>query len=253
MKAILVDDDALSLDLLVNLCEQSPQIDIRGTFSDSKEALAFAKENPVELVLCDIEMPNLNGIELSVALRRIYPKVVIGFTTAHEDYVLDALDKSVDFYMMKPYSVDRVNHLIENAYFLSKRTENIVQATLIGSFTLSYKGQILKASNAKARELMALCLDHRGGIVTKEEAIDKLWPGREFNDNTKKLLNKAVNYIKDYMETRGIINFFYSTRAGCYINTEMVQCDCYEYVQKHGFDKVPVGYLEEFDWASKNY
>ena len=36
MKAILVDDDALSLDLLVNLCEQSPQIDIRGTFSDSK-------------------------------------------------------------------------------------------------------------------------------------------------------------------------------------------------------------------------
>ena len=47
MKAILVDDDALSLDLLVNLCEQSPQIDIRGTFSDSKEALAFAKENPV--------------------------------------------------------------------------------------------------------------------------------------------------------------------------------------------------------------
>ena len=102
MKAILVDDDALSLDLLVNLCEQSPQIDIRGTFSDSKEALAFAKENPVELVLCDIEMPNLNGIELSVALRRIYPKVVIGFTTAHEDYVLDALDKSVDFYMMKP-------------------------------------------------------------------------------------------------------------------------------------------------------
>ena len=253
MKAILVDDDALSLDLLVNLCEQSPQIDIRGTFSDSKEALAFAKENPVELVLCDIEMPNLNGIELSVALRRIYPKVVIGFTTAHEDYVLDALDKSVDFYMMKPYSVDRVNHLIENAYFLSKRTENIVQATLIGSFTLCYKGQILKARNAKARELMALCLDHRGGIVTKEEAIDRLWPGREFNDNTKKLLNKAVNYIKDYMETRGIINFFYSTRAGCYINTEMVQCDYYEYVQKHGFDKVPVGYLEEFDWASKNY
>ena len=83
MKAILVDDDALSLDLLVNLCEQSPQIDIRGTFSDSTEALAFVKENPVELVLCDIEMPNLNGIELSVALRRIYPKVVIGFTTVH--------------------------------------------------------------------------------------------------------------------------------------------------------------------------
>ena len=90
-------------------------------------------------------------------------------------------------------------------------------------------------------------------FVTKEEAIDKLWPGREFNDNTKKLLNKAVNYIKDYMENRGIINFFYSTRAGCYINTEMVQCDYYDYFHKYGFDRVPVGYLEEFDWASKNY
>ena len=253
MKAILVDDDVLSLDLLVNLCEQAPQIDIKGAFSDSKEALAYAKENPVELVLCDVEMPEMNGIELSVALRRIYPKVVIGFTTAHEDYVFDAIDKSVDFYMMKPYSVERVNHLIENAYFLSKRTENMIQATLIGSFSLSYNGKILKARNAKARELMALCLDHRGGIVTKEEAVDKLWPGREFDNNTKKLLNKAVNYIKDYMEARGINNFFYSTRAGCYINTEVVQCDYYEYIDQQGTGKVPEGYLKEFDWAAKNF
>lgn len=252
MKAILVDDDALSLELLQNLCKKSPQIDIRGTFSDPKKALAYAMENPVELVLSDIEMPEMNGIELSVALRRLYPKVVIGFTTSYNDYVLDALDISADFYMMKPYSLDRVNLLIENAYFLSKRTRNILQATLIGPFALTYNGRTLKARNAKARELLALCLDHHGGIVTKEEAIDKLWPGREFDNNTKKLLNKAVNYLKDSMATLGIDNFFYSTRAGCYINTEMVQCDYYEYVQKHGFDKVPVGYLEEFDWASKN-
>ena len=72
-----------------------------------------------------------------------------------------------------------------------------------------------------------------------------------YNDLFCKLLFRVP--LKIPYKFYGIINFFYSTRAGCYINTEMVQCDYYDYLQKYGFDRVPVGYLEEFDWASKNY
>lgn len=249
MRTILVDDSDYSLGILKELVEEAMQQEVQGAFMDPYQALGYAENHPIDLLMTDIEMPGMNGIELAIKLREKNPKLVVVFTTSYAGEYLEDLEKYADFFMMKPCTVGKVQSLLERAYYLSKRQEKRLKVSMIGPFAVVLDETIIKAKNAKARELLALCLDHRGGIVSREEAVDKLWPGREFDANSKKLVNKAENYIKKFFADRKMDNFFFTTHAGCYINTELVQCDYYDFIKENGLNTIPEGYLEDFEWA----
>lgn len=249
MKTIIVDDDDCALEILGEMCKRSPYAEDIATFDKASKALDYVRNHEVDLVLSDIEMPGMNGIEFATLLRKERPKVVVIFTTCCAMEYLEDVENLADFFMMKPYSVERVGNVLERAHYVSKRLKRRLKISMIGPFVVQLDGKIVKATNAKARELLALCLDHRGGIVSREEIVDKLWPDREFDANSKKLVNKAENYIKKYFANYNMDKFFFTTHAGCYVNIEDVECDYYEYIRTHKAGKIPEGYLEEFDWA----
>ena len=65
MRVILVDDEPLSLNLFKIECGNMPGFDVVGFFDNSAEALEYARKNPVDFALLDIDMREMNGIELS--------------------------------------------------------------------------------------------------------------------------------------------------------------------------------------------
>lgn len=249
MKTIIVDDDECSLEILEAMCKKSSFAEVEATFSNSKLALEYVRTHPVDLVMSDIEMPGMNGTKFAACLREEQPELVIVFTTCCAVEYIEDVESLADFFMMKPYTVERVCTVLERAHFLSGRQKKRLNISMIGPFVVELNGKVVKATNAKARELLALCLDHKGGIVSREEAVDKLWPDREFDVNAKKLVNKAENYIKKYFADYHMDNFFFTTHAGCYVNIEEIECDYYEYLKTHKTGKIPEGYLEEFEWA----
>ena len=114
IKAIIVDDEPLALDVLETYISKLPEIELVARCENAFEAREVLKNQDVELMFLDINMPQLTGIDFVKTLA-VRPKVI--FTTAHPDYAVEGFELDAVDYLMKPISLDRfmkaVNKVIE--------------------------------------------------------------------------------------------------------------------------------------------
>jgi two-component system, LytTR family, response regulator len=112
MRCITVDDEPLSLAKIKGFVEQVPYLTLVASFSSAVAAMAYLKENPVDLVFLDIQMDNLTGIQM---LEIIEPKPRVILTTAYDQYALKGYELNVSDYLLKPFSFDRFLKAVEKA------------------------------------------------------------------------------------------------------------------------------------------
>lgn len=254
MKAIIVDDEKLSIKQFELESQGIENLQLAGEFTNPDQALEYVKGHPVELVLLDIEMPGMDGIILGRKIRKLYPDVVLIFITGYEKYAIDALKMKADYYLVKPYTHEDIEYILKRAKLLALGMKKRVYLRTFGRFDLFIDGQVVHLSNIKAKELLALCVDHRGGIVTMEEAVDKLWEGRAYDSRVKNLYRKAVMYLKQTFKTYGLERVFVTRRGTCNIEYGLVECDYFNWVEgkKNSREERMVGYyLSEYSWAEE--
>ncbi len=97
----IVDDEPLALSLLESYVNKTPFLELRGKFGSAVNALPALTETPVDLLFLDIQMPELNGMELS---RILEADTRIIFTTAFSQYALDSYKVNALDYLLKPIS-----------------------------------------------------------------------------------------------------------------------------------------------------
>jgi two-component system chemotaxis response regulator CheB len=106
VRVLIVDDSAVIRRLLSNLLASDPEIVVAGTAGNGIQALARIPEVKPDLITLDIEMPEMDGLETLVEIRKLYPKLpVIMFSTLTErgaTATLDALAKGASDYVTKP-------------------------------------------------------------------------------------------------------------------------------------------------------
>lgn len=254
MKTIIVDDEELAIKQFELESEGMADVQIVAAFTRSSDALQYVREHPVELVLLDIEMPQMNGIELGKRIREIYPDIVLIFITGYEKYAIDAWKLKADYYLTKPYKREDIEYVIRRAKLLVQGMKRRVYFRTFGRFDLFIDGEMIHMSNAKAKELLALCVDHRGGTVTMEEAVDKLWEDRAYDRKVKNLYRKAVMCLKQTFRAHGVDDVFESGRGTCNIVIGKVECDYYKLMegkQKDVGQKLSGYYLSEYSWAEE--
>lgn len=98
---IIVDDEPLAVQLLETYVRKTPFLELKGSFSNGKEAFAFLQDNEVDLLFSDIQMPNLSGMDLS---RMLPEKTRVIFTTAFSNYAIDGYKVHALGYLLKPVS-----------------------------------------------------------------------------------------------------------------------------------------------------
>ena len=103
ISCIIVDDEPLAVKLMESYVEKIPFLELKGSFTSGKSAFAFLQENPVELLFCDIQMPNLSGMDLSKMLPE-GTRVI--FTTAFSQYAVEGFKVHALDYLLKPISYD---------------------------------------------------------------------------------------------------------------------------------------------------
>ena len=92
MRAIIVDDERLSLDYLERLLDERPEVTLVATYTDPHQALAGIEELEPDVVFLDIEMPEITGIQLAEQIQTFSPRTKIVFVTAYREYAVQAFD-----------------------------------------------------------------------------------------------------------------------------------------------------------------
>lgn len=258
MRTIIVDDEPMAIEQFRFEAEGIELLELVGEFTSPMAALNYAKGQRkqgelLKFALLDIEMPEMDGFDLMKELRKIYPDIVIIFLTGHEQYALEAMRMKADHFLMKPYGHEDIRECVERARLLSMRSHKRIQARTFGRFDLFVDNRLVVFSNAKAKELLALCVDHRGGDVTMEEAIDKLWEDREYDSRVKQRYRTTVMQLRKTLRDNHIEGLFESRRGSCHIDARSLDCDYYDLLERReeAVRKFDDMYMTEYSWAEE--
>ena len=141
LKAIVIDDEPLALEVIKGLTDKVTFIELTAYFTNSFEAMAFLQTNKVDLLLLDIKMPDISGIEL---LKSIPDPPLVIFTTAYSEHAVEGFELDAIDYLLKPFSLTRFLKACNKAYeyYELKRNKNNDDAGLLHVFIKSGYEQV---------------------------------------------------------------------------------------------------------------
>lgn len=157
-KILIVDDEEPARMLLTNYAEKMPELKLAGVCTTAIEAYSILKENTIDILLLDIQMPDLNGLELISMLGSTPPAIIV--STAYSEYAVESFELNVTDYLLKPIPFDRffkaINKAIvqkarekDQADYIFIKTENkYIKLTLKAINYLASYGEYVKIHTA---------------------------------------------------------------------------------------------------------
>lgn len=128
ISCLAVDDEPPALDVIRKYISSVQALELVGTCSDAVEALNFIRQNPVDLIFLDIQMPQILGTDFLRTLKKP-PKVI--FTTAFRKFAVEGFELDAVDYLLKPISFER---------FL-KAVNKVMDASLNGTLSIDTESQ----------------------------------------------------------------------------------------------------------------
>ncbi len=127
MNCIIVDDEPLAREAIQMLVDQTENLQLLGSFNSADTASIFIKNNDVNLIFLDIQMPGINGIDFA---KTITKEIFVIFTTAFSEFATDSYEVDAIDYLIKPVKLERFQKAVEKAksyakLFKTNYSENI--------------------------------------------------------------------------------------------------------------------------------
>lgn len=210
LRCLLLDDELPSLQYLKLLCQQIPDLEVVKSFNSPQDLLAEFPTLDFDLLISDIDMPGLNGLELAEQLRG---KPII-FITAYAEYAADAFDLQAVDYIRKPLKIERLKQAIQKLLSIRGRKpieeKNFVQLNTDQGKYLLYFDQIayIQTSSLDSRDKIVRLVDQKE-VTLKNISFDKLLeilPEMQFcRINKKEII--SMNIISSFSHDEIKTNF----------------------------------------------
>ena len=179
IRVLLVDDHQIVRDGIKRILKDESDIELIGSVSSGKEALDFVKCTPPDVVIADLSMPNMSGIELTERLKGLYPciNVLILSMFNNEEYIVSAIQAGAKGYLPKQDSttevlLEAIRTIASGDEFYSPSISKIVIKSFVNSVKNTSVGDIAKKQQLTSREKEILKLYVEG--YTNNEIADKL-------------------------------------------------------------------------------
>jgi len=202
MKAIILDDEIhCSKGLALQLAQVCPQVEIIETFNSPLKALEFLKENTVDILFLDVEMPQLNGFDF---LKKIgIPKFDVIFTTAYDQFAIKAFKFSAFDYLLKPIEDEDLLQAITKWEKEKSKQNNEIKFQ-----------NLLEQLEPKASKKLVLPTSDGMELIEIDDIIcidsDSNYSRLYFQDNTFLLISRTLKEFEDLLESRGFMRIHHS-------------------------------------------
>lgn len=249
MRIVIVDDERRARQMLENVLRSLGEKDIV-TFPSAEEALIHVRQSGCDLAFLDIEMPGMNGMELSASFSALPAPPMTIFVTAYPEYSLRAWDADAADYLLKPFSADRVRRALERA---ERRLEREppkppqVEVRCFPTFGLWVDGASLDFGNRKARELLAYLVHMQGEWASIDSIIFALFEDSG-EKNAKDHYRQVLHRLRVAIRKAGVENMIQSAYGKVRVDPSTFTCDYYQYLK--GEKGLFFGeYLADYSWA----
>jgi two-component system, OmpR family, response regulator MprA len=221
MATILVVDDDPHILSVVSRGLHFEGYDVQ-TAGDGSEALRLARVDPPDVVVLDVMLPGMDGLEVCRRLRRGLNMPILMLTA--RDAVPDrvaGLDSGADDYLIKPFDFDE---LLARIRALLRRTQLQDEEILAcGDLNLhtgtreAYRGDRRIEITTREYELLLLFLRHPRRVLTREQILDRIWGTKDVDSNA---IEVHIGRLRDKLEENGEPRLIQTVRGAGYVLRE---------------------------------
>jgi len=172
MKILIVDDEELGLSRLKRMLVTLKYSDIHEA-SNTEEALNAIQKSHFDLVLLDINMPGISGLELGYELRYHQEDVSIIFQTAYTEHALEAFDIGASGYLVKPFSIDQLKQSVQRLKISQKSNSDLRLMSKNGDNYYLLKPEQIYYVKADLSEVMLRTLEGFSYYAQKISDLEK--------------------------------------------------------------------------------
>lgn len=280
MKYVIVDDEKIILRGMERTVREAVGQDATiftcGTVS---EALKTVKEQQPYVLFSDIDMPGMNGLELSKEVHSVSAKTHIIFVTGHPTYSLSAWNTAAEGFLLKPASAEDIREILDK---VKEHETNLMEELLppemqalfqpvepdkwsggkvvnrvnidivcFGNFEIYYRKKPLHFTRKKSKEMFAYLVDRKGSAVSADEIRAILWEEEEDSDEKKSYIRVLANDIRKTFDSLGEKEILINNQNSYQIDTTKIHCDYYDYLNndKKAEKQFMNEYMSQYSWA----
>lgn len=209
MDILICDDESLAVERLSRLVTQLGHR-VVATASHGQQAIELVQMHEPDVVLLDIQMPQMDGLRCAEQLRQLELMPAIVFCTAYEDHALDAFKSQAEGYLLKPVARDELHQVLDNLTRLNqaqlsklKQKEHDMDALKVQRHQItarSYRGvELVPVENIYyfLADQKYVTVRHKNGTVLIDETLKEL--EQEFAESFIRIHRNALVSV-DYLD-----------------------------------------------------
>lgn len=252
MNILAVDDEYFTLELMKRALEEVARDSTVYLCRDVTSAVDTARKYKIDVAFLDIHMPEKNGIELALELKKLNPKINIVFATGFSEYMKEGIDLRMSGYIMKPVTPEAVKTELENLRNpIEWSNEKKIKILTFGNFDVFVDGAPLKFERKQAKEILAYLVDKRGTSATYPELAAMLWEDEEYDRTKQKNLQVYIASLVKTLHSVEVKDLILKNRQGILVNTKIVDCDYYRFLEGdvQAINSFTGQYMSAYSWA----
>ena len=217
INCIVVDDEQLALDTMATHIAKIHDLELLGTYDNALDAMPIISSGKVDIVFCDIQMPDINGVSFLKSIKN--PPLFI-FVTGDPDHAIESFELDVLDYIMKPFGVDRI-----------LKSVNKARAILAS-----------EKSSASDREFLVI-KDRYANVIVPYDEVYFVKSDKDFvNISTAEKMYTIWRKISEMEETLAHAKRFLRVQKSFIVNLDFAKTIEGNHIKMKGsIEKIPIG------------
>lgn len=249
MKVLIVDDEISAIEILERRVREVLEDNVTiFTTTDGEDALNIVKNEQVDVMFLDVELPGMSGLEIAKQSKANYPRTNVILCTAYEQYALQAWELFISGYIVKPATPEDIRKALDHL-----RTPVVETLTVkcFGYFDIFLRNEVIRFKRSGAKEMLAYLISVRGAGVTSGMLCEILRADEVNPDLKKASVRKYAQEIRSTLSNLGFDDVLLHSRDNYSVNISKLDCDYYRYLDGEPEARKMFNgeFMQQYSWA----